>query len=387
LLGCGAMKRTLLLLCLGATDCATPLAPACLLAAGCDLPELSAPHGPHDMGEPPSDLNVNTPPDLSGTMAADLSSGTMADLSQGASDMADNPNIPPGAKLGICAPWTWTASASVSDPSNPPAYAIDGLQPTRWSSGAAQSVGQYYQIDFGGFIMLNQVAITHTYLNDGVTDFPHGLDVLVSPDGVDFSRKLQSGAFTADPGVVTLGFNAHAARYLRLQLNQATSPAWFTIHELAVGCQSAADGGVPVDGGLPLDGGTGVMNPNHANWTATASMTDGANPVANAFDGNPTTRWADGKTPQYGDEWFLLDLGQILSVSQVVLTQMNSDWPSAYELSLSSDNIAYTVVADGLGAEPTQIAFKTQSARYLKIRQIGSGYAHWWGINEITVIQ
>jgi hypothetical protein len=76
----------------------------------------------------------------------------------------------------------------------------------------------------------------------------------------------------------------------------------------------------------------------------------------------------------------------VLSVSQVWLSSTSADFPSAYALDVSTDDASYTPVAHGLGTDLTQIVFPTQSVRYLKIRQIGSGYDHWWGINEITVL-
>ena len=69
-------------------------------------------------------------------------------------DGADDGQIPTGATLGSCDSRTWVASASIAHPVNPASYAIDGLQPTRWTTGAPQSVGQYVQIDFGGFVMI-----------------------------------------------------------------------------------------------------------------------------------------------------------------------------------------------------------------------------------------
>jgi len=62
-------------------------------------------------------------------------------------------------------------------------------------------------------------------------------------------------------------------------------------------------------------------------------------------------------------------------------------YPVAYALDLSSDNSTWKNVAVGLGADVTKIWFTAQSARYVKIRQIGSGYDHWWGIQEINVYQ
>jgi glucosylceramidase len=350
--------------------------------AGCDLPEL---HERQDAGAPTDDgggpANMATPDLSEAAAAADLGGG--ADLSG-----SDDGQIPPGAPLGSCDPRAWVASASMSHPVNPPSYAIDSLQPTRWTTGAPQSVGQYLQIDFGGFVMIDRIAIDHTLGMDGKDDYPRSLDVLVSYDGADYSRKLRSATYTADPGVVSLDFPAHAARYLRLQLSESATVPWWTIHELTVGCQTP---GTTNDGGIGMgpDAGdpTGPSNPNRANWTATASGSAGGDVVANAFDGVATTRWASGKAPQYGDEWFRLDLGQAVSISQVWLTATNGDHPSAWELDLSTDDASYTAVARGLGADVTKMAFPTQAARYVRIRQIGSGYDHWWSINELTVFQ
>src|SRR5881227_671670 len=80
---------------------------------------------------------------------ADLSSAVDAsagvDLARAPADMAtiDDGTIPPGATIGWCDSARWIASASASSPINLPSYAIDDLRQTRWSTGAAQTVGQY----------------------------------------------------------------------------------------------------------------------------------------------------------------------------------------------------------------------------------------------------
>jgi hypothetical protein len=269
---------------------------------------------------------------------------------------------------------------------NLPEYAIDGLQPTRWSTGTAQTIGQYLQIDFGGFVMVNQVMIGHTFLADGKNDYARGLDVLVSYDGVDFSRTLASASWAVDPGNATLAFPAHAARYLRLRLNQGIATSWWSIHDLAIGCQAPGgpDGGTPdPPNGVP----SGPTNPNRANWVATALRSNPGDPLTNAFDGNSATRWSTGSQPQAGDEWIKIDMGASYSITQLALTAIGGDVPSAYELDLSTDNVSFTRVAHGLGADTTTIGFARQTARYILIKQIGSGSDHWWSISELTVYQ
>jgi hypothetical protein len=341
---------------------------------------------------PPEDAAVPPHADLSSARDG----GTSDDLARPSPDLAmprspdlgtiDNGMIPPGAPIGYCDAAHWIASASASSPVNPPAYAIDGLQPTRWSTGAQQTAGQYLQIDFGGFVLLSQLSIVHTFLADGKDDYARGLDVLASYDGVDFSRTLASATYAADPGTVTIDFPAHAARYLRLRLNQGIATSWWTIHDLTLGCQ--APGGPDGGAGGPMNGvPSGPTNPNVANWVASAIRTNPGDAVNNAFDGNAATRWSTGTQPQYGDEWFKIDMGASFSITQLALTASGGDVPSAYELDLSTDNVTFTAVARGLGSDTTTIGFPRQTARYILIKQIGSGYDHWWSINELTVYE
>jgi hypothetical protein len=346
------------------------------------------------------DLAAAIPPDDGGAAErADLGSasdgsGSGDDLARAPADLAppatadlsDNGTIPPGAPIGWCDSAHWTASASASSSVNPPSYAIDGLQPTRWSTGVPQAVGQYLQLDFGGFVMLSQLTIVHTFVADGKDDYARGLDVLVSYDGVDFSRTLASATWSADPGTVTIDFPAHAARYLRLRLSQGATTSWWSIHDLTLGCQ--APGGPDGGAGGPANGvPSGPTNPNVANWVATALRTNPGDVVTNAFDGNAATRWSTGSQPQVGDEWFKIDMGASYSITQLSLTASGGDVPSAYELDLSTDNATFTPVARGLGSDTTTIGFPRQTARYVLIKQIGTGYDHWWSISELTVYQ
>jgi hypothetical protein len=361
--------------------CAAPLAtPVKSCASGCDMAQ---PLPPDDAG---ARMDLGSALDSSGGDLASSSPDLSAMIDLGTSDLGDDGTIPPGAPIGWCDPAHWIASASVSNAVNLPPYAIDGMQPTRWSTGVAQAAGQYLQIDFGGFVMVSQILMTHLFLTDGKDDWARGLDVVVSYDGADFSRTLASASWAADPGTVTLDFTPHAARYLRLRLNQGTSVSWWSIHELGISCR--APGGPDGGTGGPQNGTpTGPTNPNLANWVATALRTNPGDTVGNAFDGNPATRWSTGFQPQYGNEWFQIDMGASFSITQLTLATTGGDFPSAYELDLGTDGVSFTPVARGLGADTTTIGFPRQNARYILIKQIGSGYDHWWSINELTVYQ
>ena len=353
-----------------------------LLTTACELKEVSQQPPPGDAAMPVND--AANPPDAAEFPDAPI----VPDPIDAAPDAFDDPVIPPGSALGSCDPSPWIASASDSHPANPPIYAIDGLLPSRWSTGAAQAPGQHFDIDLGGFVMVSNVTIQPVFEVDGHGDYPHGIDIFVSYDGVDFSRHLKKVIYgNADPGLVSIDFPAHAARHLRLQLNQGIGN-WWSIHDMRIGC-SVPDG--PPDGGVD----TGPLNPgpdggpvtNRAAWAATGTPVSATEPVPNALDGMPTTRWSTGKTPQYSDEVFRLDLGAVMDVSGVELRSVMDDFPSAYMLEVSTDDVTYTLAARGLGHEVTTILFRRLPARYIRIKQIGAGWQHVWAINELDVLQ
>jgi hypothetical protein len=159
----------------------------------------------------------------------------------------------------------------------------------------------------------------------------------------------------------------------------------------------AQDSGPPLvcsETGAAWVSGAGIST---AGWTATASataMTDGTatdSMTGLAFDNNLTTRWSTG-SPQEGEEFFLLNLGQAQMISQVALfypigdagTPGASDFAAEYSLGLSTDGVTYKAVAFGLGASPTAICFPAQSAQYVKISQTGTS-GSWFSIYEIQV--
>ena len=296
-------------------------------------------------------------------------------------------SIPPGAVIGSCDPRLWSVSASDSHPVSPAAYAVDGLPPTRWSSGLPQAAGQYFQVDFGGYVVLNQIAMDDSFGPADHADYPRGFSVLGSTDGATYSTTLTTQNISTDPGaVVTTSFAAQATRSIRIQLT-TSSTSWWSMHELRLGCSTPPGSATP-DAGPPTDYDAGnVTGPGlpHTGWTATASSVGNTDVAANAIDGNTSTRWSSGKA-QYGDEWIRVDLGQATSIRQVWLTSNATDFSAAYALDVSTDDVNYTTVISGLGATLTKIPFAPRSARYVRIRQIGSDDTSWWSVYEINVI-
>ena len=227
------------------------------------------------------------------------------------------------------------------------------------------------------------------------TDFPAEYTLALSSDDVNYT--VVATGLGAQPTAIC--FPAQPARYIKI-LQTGLSGSWFSIYEINV-----FSGSTTSDGGSQLDDASADAAPppacseanatwigdagiSTAGWAATATptATTDTNPgdfdVENAFDGNLATRWSSG-TAQVGGEWFRLDLGRVQTISQVAFFD-KSDFPAEYTLALSSDDVNYTQVATGLGAQPTAICFPAQSARYMKITQTGLS-GSWFSIYEISV--
>ena len=118
-----------------------------------------------------------------------------------------------------------------------------------------------------------------------------------------------------------------------------------------------------------------------------ATATNNAGDARFAIDGDLSTRWTT-RTPQRPDQAFVLDLGEITSVSSVTLNSQNSDNddPQSYSLSLSIDGENYEEVAAGSGTGGiTTIDFDSQRARFIGIIQTGSKSRNWWSIHELEI--
>ena len=125
---------------------------------------------------------------------------------------------------------------------------------------------------------------------------------------------------------------------------------------------------------------------DRSKWKASASTPMGA---ALAIDGDPTTRWRNGRF-QDGTDWFAVDFGGPVTLSNITLDDAGiyrADYPGAYEVRGSPDGVTFddTPFASGDGAEgATVIDFAPRTLRAVKVSQVGASNAtHWWGIGEL----
>jgi glucosylceramidase len=128
-------------------------------------------------------------------------------------------------------PQGWTATASPAGPTDPcctgdvAANAADGDASTRYSTGAAQTPGQYLQVDFGRTVSARQV-VFDTGVSTG--DYPRGYTVTTSADGVNWSTAA-SGQGTGQLTIVNLA--GTGARYVRMTLT-ASSGSWWSVADV-----------------------------------------------------------------------------------------------------------------------------------------------------------
>jgi hypothetical protein len=144
---------------------------------------------------------------------------------------------------------------------------------------------------------------------------------------------------------------------------------------------------------------------NHVNWIFTPEYVcdPATNPSCNfqatardpagAIDGDPTTRYTDGRT-QAGGEYVTLNFQSSIKVNGIsIVANPATDAAKAYKVEYSTDTMNYVAfnpaVAGTGGVSPQNIAFPTGSVlRAIKITQTGAVVApatSWWSINEITL--
>jgi hypothetical protein len=117
------------------------------------------------------------------------------------------------------------ASASSSNAPDPPANAIDGNINSRWSTGANQVAGQWFQVDIGSTSILSAIVLD---CGASTGDFPRSYQVSLSKDGVNWGNPVATGSGAI---VTAVSFAARAARYIRITQTGSASANWWSIAE------------------------------------------------------------------------------------------------------------------------------------------------------------
>jgi beta-glucosidase len=266
----------------------------------------------------------------------------------------------------------WTGTASSTGGADVPARALDGTASTRWSTGAAQTNGQWFKVDMKASFQINKLTLDNTA---SPSDYPRGYSVTLSADDVTYGAPVATGAGSGT--VTTITFATQPARFIKIT-QTGTASSWWSIHELNV----FGTGGAPTLTAYPRTG-----------WVASAQHTNGTDVVANALDGNSATRWSDG-TPQSTmtspAQYFQVDMGVSQPFSQLTLDSAGStgDYLRNYQVLVGNTSPPTTSIVTGTGtAALTTITFPSTTARYIRVVQTAasSGVGSWWSIAELNV--
>ncbi|SDP28954.1 Aryl-phospho-beta-D-glucosidase BglC, GH1 family [Paenibacillus sp. yr247] len=255
----------------------------------------------------------------------------------------------------------WTATASSTGPGDSPGNALDWNSTTRWSTGAAQTSGQWFQVNMGAMKVVDQISI-ETKSTD-TSDYPSGYQVQVSRDGTSWTTVASGNGFGHK---MVIPFAPQYAQYIKIVQTGSNPTNWWSIAEFHAYSEIALD---------------------RSGWSVTASSTDPYGDVpGNAIDGNAGTRWSSG-VPQAIGQWYQADMGRNQTINRVLLDAgaSTSDYPRGYQVQVSTDGTTWTTVASGTGSGASVLVqFPVQVARYLKIVQTGSS-SSWWSIAEMKV--
>jgi glucosylceramidase len=128
-----------------------------------------------------------------------------------------------------------TATAEPAGPADPccsgdvAANLVDDDATTRWSTGAAQTPGQYVQVDLGRVTRVDRVVLD---AGAATGDYPRGFAVYVSRDGVRWGDPVASGAGGGQLTTVDLP-GGRWARYVRV-VGTGSTGSWWSVADLRV---------------------------------------------------------------------------------------------------------------------------------------------------------
>jgi hypothetical protein len=119
----------------------------------------------------------------------------------------------------------WKVSAS--DNSRTAPMAIDGNPATRYTTGAPQHPGEWFQIELPTETEISGVELDEKQFS---TDFPRGYKVQVSADGVTWEKPVAEGKRSGP--VTEIGFAPVKTRFVRITQTEADKRFFWSIGEV-----------------------------------------------------------------------------------------------------------------------------------------------------------
>ncbi|WP_198144057.1 discoidin domain-containing protein [Gilvimarinus agarilyticus] len=228
-------------------------------------------------------------------------------------------------------------------------FATDGDPTTRWSSLAEDP--QWLQIDLGGVYAIDSITLNWE------TAYGSAYTIEGSTDGVTWTEVLVNN--NDQGGVEELSNLSGNYQYIRLTGTERGTQWGYSLFEVAVYGTDA----VATEAGLLS-----------LNKPASSSDIEGDMVAANAFDGDPATRWAS----EFADpQWLQVDLEKVST-----LTAVNLSWEAAYGSSYtiegSVDGSNWTVLASVSGGNGGSESLNV-SGDYRYVRMVGTERGTEWG--------
>jgi hypothetical protein len=122
----------------------------------------------------------------------------------------------------------WVATSSTTG-SDAPGNALDGDLTTRWSTDTSQVSGQWFEVDMGSASTFNQLVLNSV---NSPNDYPHGYQVNVSNDGINWGSPVAAG--TGTYGLTEIAFAAQVERYIRITQTGSVQGTFWSIDEFNV---------------------------------------------------------------------------------------------------------------------------------------------------------
>jgi hypothetical protein len=120
----------------------------------------------------------------------------------------------------------WVASSNITTTSaDAPGNALDGNLSTRFSTGTAQAVGQYFEVNAGSPQTFNELGMA---VPNSANDYARAYDVEVSGNGTSWTTIASLTGSGATEAVV---FPTQTAQYVKVVLTSADSLYWWSIDE------------------------------------------------------------------------------------------------------------------------------------------------------------
>ncbi|HKI34800.1 MAG TPA: discoidin domain-containing protein [Gemmataceae bacterium] len=123
----------------------------------------------------------------------------------------------------------WVATASSTESGGSPGNALDGNAGTRWSTGAHQAAGQWFQVNLGKAMTFQELVLD---TSGSLNDYPRGYAVYVSQTGTDWATLKPVATGKGSGAVTTITLPAAVTgRYVRVVQTGSDPMWWWSIDE------------------------------------------------------------------------------------------------------------------------------------------------------------